>query len=805
MSKKKAAKQKSIANDPPKDRLDKLRELYSRGRLNAAENLARSITNEFPKSKFGWRVLGAVLKQTGRAIESLAVIQKSLDFMPQDARVHIDLGNTLQELGRLEEALASYSQAIVLRPDLAEAHFNLGNSLYALGRFDEAKTSFSKVTTLKPDLAEAYFNLGNTLQELGRLEEAVASYSQAILLKPNLAEAHNNLGNVLKKQARFVEAKASYSQAIVLRPNFALAHSNLGNALQELGRLEEAVASYNQAIALSPNLAEAHSNLGVVLQELGRLEEAVASYSQATALKPDYAQAYVNLGIAVKKLLFNSSNPWLYTPLTHLLTSGNFVRPKDVAGSILSLIKHDTQIKHLPIGENFAFTLNETLSIIRGLDKLLLLHHLMRVCPLPELQFENFFVSLRRSLLKNLYELEVFEELVYFLSTLSIHCFTNEYVYFECVEEGHLVDELQADIFQTIEQSGQPDVIKILCLASYRPLHQYDWCQKLKSLDGLKEVRKRLIDEPLLEKKIAKDIPVLGEISDDVSNRVRKQYEENPYPRWVKLGISIKAKTIAAVCDELNLKLYSENIQDVFAPSLLIAGCGTGQQSIEAASRISNCQVTAVDLSLASLAYAQRKSSALSFTNIDYLQADILHLHKIGKLYDIIESAGVLHHMDEPMVGWRILVDLLKPGGLMKIGLYSELARRHIAEIREEIKKLGIGTSETEIRNFRQLLAESSNKNHQLLTDSTDFYSLSTLRDLIFHEQEHRFTIHKIKTCLDELGVKFCGFENEAALSDFRGLHGSGADIYDLNLWHQFEVRNPQAFAGMYQFWCQKP
>ena len=73
----------------------------------------------------------------------------------------------------------------------------------------------------------------------------------------------------------------------------------------------------------------------------------------------------------------------------------------------------------------------------------------------------------------------------------------------------------------------------------------------------------------------------------------------------------------------------------------------------------------AVDLSLASLAYAQRKSNELSFTNIDYLQADILHLHQMGKEFDIIESAGVLHHMDEPMAGWRVLVDLLKPGGLM--------------------------------------------------------------------------------------------------------------------------------------------
>ena len=53
------------------------------------------------------------------------------------------------------------------------------------------------------------------------------------------------------------------------------------------------------------------------------------------------------------------------------------------------------------------------------------------------------------------------------------------------------------------------------------------------------------------------------------------------------------------------------------------------------------------------------------------------------KAFDIIESVGVLHHMEDPIEGWRSLVDVLKPSGLMKIGLYSNLARRHIDDARE--------------------------------------------------------------------------------------------------------------------------
>ncbi|MDG2354377.1 MAG: tetratricopeptide repeat protein, partial [Paracoccaceae bacterium] len=581
-------------------------------------------------------------------------------------------------------------------------------------------------------------------------------------------------------------------------------HSNLGNTLKELGRLDEALASCRQAIALKPDFAEAHNNMGNTLKELGRLDEAVAGYSQAIALKPGFAEAYLNLGIAIKNVSFNSSNRQLYPLLIHLLTTGNFRRPTAMAVSILSLLKHDPLIKDYLLEKNFATSLEEANFIIGILDKFPLLHHLMRLCPLPDLQFEKLFVTLRSLLLKNLDNIEVSPKLIYFLSTLSLHCFTNEYVYIESDEETHLIGELQAKISQTVAQAEQPDAIKILCFASYRPLHQYDWCQKLESLDNLEEVKKRLIEEPLLEKMIAKDIPVLEEISDDVSLKVREQYEENPYPRWVKLGVSIKAKPIAAVCDELKLHLHFENIKNVTAPFILIAGCGTGEHSIGTASRFSNCHVTAVDLSLASLAYAQRKTNELGLGNLEYLQADILHLHQMGREFDIIESVGVLHHMEEPMVGWRVLVDLLKPGGLMRIGLYSELARHDIVEVRKEITALRVGTSEADIRKFRQSLAESHDENHQQLTTPSDFFSLSTMRDLIFHVQEHRFTLQQIKNCLDELGLKFCGFENKVAISNFREFHGEEVDICDLVLWHEFEESHPDTFVAMYQFWCQK-
>ena len=831
---------------------------HKEGKLEEAERLYRAILQSQPAHPDANHNLGLIAVSVKKADAALPLFKTALDANPkieqfwlsyidtlikeqqfENARQILEQaktqGMTEEKLNALEERLALIVQAPKStlseqkdsltfpgkRKKLAEdkkkkakknlkgispsqAEIDNLTHQYQTGLYGDAEKLALSITERFPEHEFSWKALGVILGETGRFSESLVPNQKTVQLAPQDAEAHSNLGITLKELGRLGEALASYNQAIALKPDYAEAHSNLGNTLKELGRLDEAEASLRRAITVKPDYAVAHFNLGITLKELGRLDEAVASYTRAIALKPDFAEALVNLGIAIKNLRFNSSDPKLYTPLTRLLCNGNFVRPSDVASNILSLLKHDIQIKDFLLEKNVVMSLKEATSIIGRLDKLPLLHHLMRVCPLPELQFEELFVAIRSLLLKNLDKVEVSSELIYFLSTLSLHCFTNEYVYIESDEETHLIGELQTEISQTLAQSEQPEAIKVLCLASYRLLHQYDWCQKLESLDKLEEVKKRLIEEPLLEKMIAKDIPVLEEISDDVSLKVREQYEENPYPRWVKLGVSTKAKPIVAVCDQLKLQLYSKNIKNVTAPAILIAGCGTGQHSIGTASRFLNCHVTAVDLSLASLAYAKRKSNELRFANIDYLQADILHLHQMGKEFDIIESAGVLHHMDEPMAGWRVLVDLLKPGGLMKIGLYSELARHDIVEVRKEITVLRVGTSEADIRKFRQSLAESHDENHQLLTTMSDFFSLSMMRDLAFHVQEHRFTLPQIKNCLDELGLKFCGFEDKDIILSFREFHGREADIYDLVLWHQYEDRNPLAFIGMYQFWCQK-
>ena len=428
----------------------------------------------------------------------------------------------------------------------------------------------------------------------------------------------------------------------------------------------------------------------------------------------------------------------------------------------------------------------------------------MSVCPIDDLDLENLLEKLRAKLLMSIAGLTNSAELLKFQSALALQCFTNEYIYNQSDDEKKAVGILEDLVKQTLKQDKKPSPQIILCLASYKALNQYEWSYLLISTNEIKDVFTRQIVEPNNELHLRKKIPLLEDITDKISSKVRDQYERSPYPRWVNLKIGLKPALISKIISDVKLKIFDKKIKAVKSPEILIAGCGTGQHSIGTATRFKDSKVLAVDLSLSSLSYAKRKTEELSIQNIDYMQADILDLLKLDRKFDIVESAGVIHHMDDPFVAWSILKDCLKSGGLMKIALYSDLARQHIVEMRKEISDKGIGSSDFEMKSFRNMLVKSDKTHHKLILNSPDIFSLSTLKDLLFHVQEHRFNITQIREHLSDLGLQFCGFESDAIISHFKLANTEDTDLYNLDKWQAYEEANPRTFAGMYQFWCQK-
>ena len=87
--------------------------------------------------------------------------------------------------------------------------------------------------------------------------------------------------------------------------------------------------------------------------------------------------------------------------------------------------------------------------------------------------------------------------------------------------------------------------------------------------------------------------------------------------------------------------------------------------------------------------------------------------------------------MKEPEKGLKILIDILKPHGFLKLGLYSEKARDYVIKTRKIIKEKNLKISIEDIRRSREIIFNKKDDVViQKLISRGDFYSTSTVRDL---------------------------------------------------------------------------
>ena len=193
--------------------------------------------------------------------------------------------------------------------------------------------------------------------------------------------------------------------------------------------------------------------------------------------------------------------------------------------------------------------------------------------------------------------------------------------------------------------------------------------------------------------------------------------------------------------------------------------------------------------------------------NVKFKKMDLLNVVDLGEMFDIIECSGVLHHMDKPSNGLSALVQQLKPGGYIKIGLYSEIARKVIAQARKTIQTLAIDSTPEGIRRFRKQILDGQIKELlDLPSFAMDFYSLSECRDLCFHVHEHLFTTESLQILLDSHRLNFCGFMLPEQIKKlYQEKYPEDNDMTLLSNWGEFEEEHPSTFSGMYQFWAQKP
>ena len=630
-----------------------------------------------------------------------------------------------------------------------------------------------------PDLGAAMAALQRAghLFRTGRYMDAADIYREVIRRRPRLPDVHNNLGVALKMAGHLRDAAPCFKRAVKLRPGYVAAHSNLASTLEALGKPRDGLEHRIDAWRLAPEDMELRDDLVLALQRCPFDKPHAGARAALTAL-------HARDDIDRQNLAGPTLRAWRAHPaIAKVLDAARHGLPEASAGAGFKPV---TQF--LPDG------------LILG-----------ALCwsVLVDPAMEAAMTRTRRILLDRVAQGEMLDQTGgerLWLAVLAVQARLTEWVWFEDADEA-------ADLTLLERRSGEPDpgFERTLVRALYRPLETDPQATALRREASMLAYRaddpwalllRRSFLEPRAEANLAETIPRLTPIEDATSAAVRDQYEENPYPRWRTLDRR-PPRTLAQRLERALPALDKPGVPD--GPlRILVAGCGTGRHAIQTAARYADATVLAVDLSTASLAYAKRMAAALNVRNITFARADILALGDHAERFELIECSGVLHHLAQPLDGWRVLRGLLAPGGFMRLAFYSRRARTAFDDVRASIP---LNTPMLERIRTARRITHTLPDGHaaRALLRTADFYTASGVRDALLHTQETAVDPLWIHDALGSLSLRFLGFElpDPSMIVPYRQRRPDDPAGLDLYAWETVEIEHPALFLGMYQFWTR--
>ncbi|MEE8118694.1 MAG: methyltransferase domain-containing protein [Gammaproteobacteria bacterium] len=637
-----------------------------------------------------------------------------------------------------------------------------GASLFDQGRFDEARQLFEEAGSKDAAYPEAPHMLGLVALYTGDFSTAVSKLERAIKLAPDRGDFHQNLGQVYHAVGQPQRAMDSWREAIRLERDNTAARELLAQTQFDMGEFAAAVETYSEILELDNANLLARHNISHALHRAPYVDYSVEN-EKALLAYLDFSNTEHNYLLASIAGVLADKYGW---------SKENFgVEPNKIAGDIL-LIK----------------TLNTVY--------------------VTEPVFEKVLTLLRRKLLfiDDAEKGKPYEQLV---AALALQSVLNEFVFAVDSEEQGIIRDLE-------KKASDLEPWGLLRLAMYEPFAKQSCVDSLKNRtpyqfpEVLENLLVATLDQDSRELALAKSVDSFGSAANAKPKAVQKMYEENPYPRWTTLG-HVAAVPLAAILHEEIPGFVAPSFTDGRDFSLLIAGCGTGRHALRGALGYLGADVLAVDLSRRSLGYAQRKATDLGVSNITFQQTNIFDLPKLSKKFEVIETIGTLETLDDPAEGWTALRQCLEPNGLLHVGAYSELSRRPVITAREKIAELGLKTTPGDMRQFRGLVMDGKlgEAGDALLTNG-DFYSLSGIRDFLFHVSESRFYVKDIKRFLNENQLKFVGFTQHpvALLKLYRDQYPQDTTMNNLDNWIELEEQHADSVAQimnlrMYYFWCQ--
>ena len=679
--------------------------------------------------------------------------------------------------------------------------------------------------------AETYLRAG----ELGRADRTVRS---VLRREPRNADAWHLHGLTALHAGNLAKARTRLERAISIREDSSEFHSNLGVVFERLGDLERSYRAHERALALDRDPADTWFNHGLVLLRLGRPTEAVPSLEAARDRDPVDPEVCLNLGRALERsgdgegalreyrnALARAKGPgerWVPEIRNALRRVLRVVFPAEAAPDIRRLLVDsgvgpdlesaaaaqlrrgaprpedggDAALRHaVSCGRLLRRYLREVINLDPGLERLL--------------------TAARARLLREWTDAGPSEASSRAAGTegrlaaaLATQCFFNEFVWYASPEEEAWLAGPAGRLGRALAGTSHLDPTSLasdlLLVSLYRPPSAIEGADRLSGVPTgdwsppVEELLSHSLHGPREELAIARSLPAIGTVRDATSRAVQAQYEENPYPRW----LSLPSGPDATLAEALGRRFPDRPVPDPIE-NVLVAGGGTGYEPLLVARGNPGAQVLSLDLSRPSLAHGARMARQTGIRNVRFVQGDLLDIDSLGERFDAVFASGVLHHMADPERGIRILAGVLRPGGVVRIGLYSEHAREPLAKARAHAEEAGHGGSPDGIRAFRRAVLTGGLPEVASLLESPDFYTVSSCRDLVFHVHERRFTIPQVSDALAGAGLRLLGFDaGRETRARYLRRHPGDPHMRSFEDLARFEEGHPGAFSGMYLLWA---
>jgi SAM-dependent methyltransferase len=231
------------------------------------------------------------------------------------------------------------------------------------------------------------------------------------------------------------------------------------------------------------------------------------------------------------------------------------------------------------------------------------------------------------------------------------------------------------------------------------------------------------------------DVPNLRLPGDARTDRVRRFYEHEPFPGYPPRD------SLSALRMRADRSAFAGLLDRAIPGDARVVeiGCGTGQMSLYLAR--ADRVVIGADLTRASLLLGASAARRFGLERVRFVETDLHSPGLHAGSFDVVYSAGVVHHTPDPRAAFARVSRLARPGGIIVLGVYNRFARLP-SILRRTLARL------TQFRSipFDPVLRER---------DVEPARRNAWVRDQYQHPEEHCHSVKEVQCWFAENGVTF--------------------------------------------------